>query len=176
MIDRDEFFDGYLDAILFTESVGALPTPRMTELFAEIESARQLGRDPQKQFCELASIEEEVRDDTSLLSHGCSRDDFTDEARAELREDCEDFVDAELADLELYCELRGDWQGASDSFGRSSYSASECAGTDFWFSRNGHGAGFFARGNDPVFNRLQAAAKVYSSVSVYFDGEHIHAS
>lgn len=31
---------------------------RVTELRAEIESARGLGRDPQRQLCEIASIEE----------------------------------------------------------------------------------------------------------------------
>lgn len=49
MIDRDQFFAGYLDAILFTESVGG-------------------------------------DDDTSLLSHGCSREDFDADARVLRRE------------------------------------------------------------------------------------------
>jgi len=41
------------------------------------------------------------------------------------------------------------------------------AGIDFYLSRNGHGAGFFDRGNAPVFNRLQEAAGVYGGTNEY---------
>lgn len=129
--DVDGFVAGYLDAILFTESVGS-------------------------------QSEDEEWNDTSLLSHGCSRDDFTESAVAELRTDCVDFLIGNIADVREYCELRGDpVRCSSDSFGRTEYSAAETAGSDFWLSRNGHGAGFFDRGNEAVFARLQEAASVY---------------
>jgi hypothetical protein len=69
------------------------------------------------------------------------------------RRDCRDFQKANAADLALYCEISG--RGESS------------AGHDFWLSRNGHGAGFFDRGNDPVFDRLQDAARHYGERNVY---------
>lgn len=158
-IDTDEFVQGYLDGILFTESAA--------------------DSDP----------------DRTLLDVGCDRDDFTAEAVATLREDCEAFIEANQADLIEYCLLRGGmavprdvdltkraemaqavWMScAADSFGRTSYSAAECAGTDFWLSRNGHGAGYSDRGDEPTFRRLQDAARVYGEQHVWFDGERIEA-
>lgn len=70
--------------------------------------------------------------------------------------DCQDFQSANADDLELYEELRPIRPDAD-------YTIRECAGHDFLLSRNGHGAGFFDRGNDPVFDRLQDAARVYGS-------------
>lgn len=75
---------------------------------------------------------------------------FTRDAIKKAKEDCADFQKANATDLELYQELRG--------------KGLEYAGHDFYLSRCGHGAGFFDRDDDPVFNRLQAAAKVYNSV------------
>ncbi len=83
---------------------------------------------------------------------GIERDKIRGWSRASVREakrDCRDFVRANRADLETYCEESG--------------RDMESAGHDFYLSRNGHGAGFFDRGNHPVFNRLQDAARVYSS-------------
>lgn len=171
MIDREEFFKGYLDAILFTESIG----DRIAELHEQAAEARRLGRVPERQLNELASMEG-IAEDTSLLSYGCERDDFTEEAQFTLRLDCDEFVRSNYGDLAEYVELRGDVKCAPDSFGRTEYSASECAGSDFWLSRNGHGAGYFDRGQEPVFRRLQEAARVYGEASVYFDGERIHAN
>lgn len=46
----------------------------------------------------------------------------------------------------------------------------ERAGMDFWLSRNGHGSGFFD-GPYKEARQLQAAARVYGSVYVYYDEE-----
>lgn len=147
MIDVDLFVQGYLDAILFTESIDFDPDapPEWADGF---------------------------NTDSSLLDFGCERESFTEVAVATLREDCVDFIAANEQALTSYCELRGDYSapGRPDSFGRTSYAAAECAGTDFWLSRNGHGAGFVDRGNEPVFRELQDATSVYGSVNVYFDG------
>lgn len=40
------------------------------------------------------------------------------------------------------------------------------AGADFWFSRNRHGVGFFDRGTEPVWKKLQELAKIYGSVNI----------
>jgi hypothetical protein len=157
VIDLDQFVQGYLDAILFTESL---------DTSVDFESG------------EIPDWAQGFSSDCSLLSYGCDRDAFTPEAVAKLREDCEAFVAAEGEGLEIYCELRGDYSapGRADSFGRTEYSASECAGSDFWLSRNGHGAGFSDRGDDEVFAILQRAASVYNTVDgIDFDGDRIHA-
>lgn len=75
---------------------------------------------------------------------------FTRAAVKEGKADCRAFCDANAADIKMYCELSGRDMSS--------------AGHDFWLSRNGHGAGFFDRGNDPVFDRLQDAARVWSTV------------
>lgn len=74
------------------------------------------------------------------------------EARAFLRAtvrrhaaDCADFQHANAADLETYCTETGRYMDG--------------AGVDFYLSRCGHGAGYFDRGNHPVFDRLQKAAQ-----------------
>lgn len=71
----------------------------------------------------------------------------------EAERDCQDFMEANAADLEIYY----------DESGRNESSA----GHDFWLSRNGHGAGFFDRGNHECFDRLQDAARHAGSRDVY---------
>lgn len=72
--------------------------------------------------------------------------------------DCADFARAQAALLERYAVLRGN----SPIHGQR-YSAMECAGHDFYLSRNGHGAGFFDRGPEPEFRQLQDACKPYGT-------------
>lgn len=67
----------------------------------------------------------------------------------ESESDCRDFTEANQTDLD-----------GLDM---------EQAGTDFWLSRNGHGAGFWDRGLGQVGDRLHQAAKVYGSA--HFDWE-----
>lgn len=43
-------------------------------------------------------------------------------------------------------------------------------GTDFWLTRNGHGAGFWDRGYGDVGDRLTKAAKVYGSHDLFLGG------
>lgn len=77
--------------------------------------------------------------------------DLSPSLRQESRTDCRNFFD-ECAEL----------------FG-ANY---EQAGHDFWLSRNGHGAGFFDgdyAGNERL---LQKAARLYGSVSAYYDEEN----
>lgn len=51
---------------------------------------------------------------------------------------------------------------------RPDYSDSD-VGHDFWFSRNGHGAGFFDRGRESVWRVLQKAAKRWGTVNLHVD-------
>ena len=74
-----------------------------------------------------------------------------------MREDCEDFISANRADLEEYCAKMRNEQ----------YSGEDRAGHDFWLTRNGHGAGFWDRGLGDLGRRLSDAAEVYGSVDLY---------
>ena len=83
--------------------------------------------------------------------------DIAPETLAQMVADCESFQDANAEDL-AQCDA-------------------DRAGSDFWLSRNGHGAGFFD-GPYPgdMGDRLQRAAKVYGSVDLYDVDGVIHAS
>jgi hypothetical protein len=74
------------------------------------------------------------------------------QAIKQMKADCRAFWSANRKALDEYCELRGSPHG---------YTAEQCAGHDFYLSREGHGAGFFDRGAEPVFNQLQDAASVW---------------
>lgn len=69
------------------------------------------------------------------------------EARAKCAEDCARFMAMAQIDLAKYEASR------SHSL---DYSVSECAGHDFWLTRNGHGVGFLDRGLDELGDRLTA--------------------
>jgi len=75
--------------------------------------------------------------------------DFTEEALASLRKDCENFWEANYALLQR--------TEADD----------EQNGHDFWLTRNGHGAGFWDRGYGEVGELLSKACKPYGSVYLY---------
>jgi hypothetical protein len=89
------------------------------------------------------------RNDSDLTDEERSRcRGFTRKAIAEAKADCKAFQKANRGDLATYYEI--------------SNRDKSHAGHDFFLSRNGHGAGFFDRGSDPVFHRLQDAARVWS--------------
>lgn len=91
--------------------------------------------------------------DTSLDDAGFTFDDIAPSALADAAEDCAQFRETNASDLARYEEL--------------SLRDEASAGHDFWLSRNGHGAGFFDRGDDPVFDRLQDAARSWGESNVY---------
>lgn len=67
-------------------------------------------------------------------------------------EDCEAFQEAHADLLEQVYSDRYD---------------AECAGTDFWFTRNGHGAGYWDRGLGKPGDALADAARAYGSADLY---------
>lgn len=83
---------------------------------------------------------------------------WTRAALKSARDDCERFQRENAANLDEYGELYSP---------RGGYSVDECAGHDFWLSRNGHGSGFFDRGGEPVFDRLQSAARSFGECDPY---------
>lgn len=95
----------------------------------------------------LACAWREDDDDDNLTDDERSRcRGFTREAIAEAKRDCKAFQKAKSADLAAYYELSGRDE--------------ESAGTDYWLSRNGHGAGYFDRGYGGPFDRLQERARL----------------
>ena len=80
-------------------------------------------------------------------------DDFSAEARAKAEEDCADFLSANAELLE----------GLTPS----------AAGTNFWFTRNRHGAGFRDLGLGERGRKLTEMAHPYGSCEVSIDGEQL---
>lgn len=84
-------------------------------------------------------------------------DDIAPECLKTMREQCEDFIKANAADLAHYAHFMANEQWSGD----------EMAGHDFWLTRNGHGAGFWDRGLGELGDRLSAAAKAYGGCDLY---------
>lgn len=82
---------------------------------------------------------------------GGDETDLAPEATEKIRSECNDFYDANRADIE-------EWGNDED------------AGHNFLLTRNGHGAGFWDRGRGDVGDRLTEASKMYAAVYVY-DGD-----
>lgn len=83
------------------------------------------------------------------MDRNYSFDDIAPETLARMIEDCRGFQDDNRQDLDD-CELSVERQGH-----------------DFWLNRNGHGAGFWDEGRDPVFRRLSQASKVWGTFDLY---------
>lgn len=81
--------------------------------------------------------------------------DLSDEAKARAISDCADF-------RKLAADLLAQYTWKSRS-----YSVDQCAGHDFWYTRNGHGVGFWDRGLGKLGQDLSAAAKTYGETSLY---------
>lgn len=97
----------------------------------------------------------------SPLDENYSLSDIAPETLKQAQDDCNAFVDEIVPILEAH--------------GDSVAWDSEQFGHDFWLSRNGHGAGFFDRGNEPVWQELQRAAKAWGTVDLYVgDAGQIH--
>jgi hypothetical protein len=99
-------------------------------------------------------------------------DKLDDSARSSIRDECVDFMAANLEDLHAYCEQLGDFTGSDSG---STPAAMARAGHDFWLTRNGHGAGFWDRGLGELGDRLSEASKPHGEASlyVYSDGESV---
>jgi hypothetical protein len=107
-------------------------------------------------------------DEGEALDAAYDDTDIAPETLAGMREDCTDFIASNRADLEAYARMRNRQPGTG-------HSVADCAGHDFWLTRNRHGAGFWDRGLAALGERLSEAAKVYGSVDLYVgDDGKIH--
>lgn len=95
------------------------------------------------------------------LNRNYSAKDIAPETLKKMAEDCANFQRENAQDLAQTRVPDGaDWNAAQQG------------GTDFWLSRNGHGAGFFDAHNDIPYpddaaERLQDAARSYGTFDLY---------
>lgn len=82
--------------------------------------------------------------------------ELTAEAREAMKQDCAKFIEENAADLDEANEL-----GRPDDY----------LGHDFWLTRNHHGAGFWDRGDEEVWERLTEASHKYGEASLYLDSD-----
>lgn len=75
-----------------------------------------------------------------------------------MRADCARFIEANRVDLDEAVNRGRTW---------------ESLGHDLFLSRNGHGAGFLDRGREPVWQRLQRAAKAEGEVNFTIESGEI---
>jgi hypothetical protein len=81
-------------------------------------------------------------------------DDLSAEAWDKVRADCATFQEMASATLE-------------QAYAHPSGYDDDRAGNDFWYTRNGHGTGFWDRGLDAIGNQLNAAAKSFGTTDLY---------
>jgi hypothetical protein len=96
-------------------------------------------------------------DGEPLDKGGWSADHFSLESLSRCARDCRAFLES-----------------ADEFIGYSELTSAE-AGHLFWLSRNGHGSGFWDRGEHPVFAELHATAKRCGEAHVYIgDDSRLH--
>lgn len=140
-VEEDSFLGGYLAA---AEWVG-LNDDQVNDWQCRCDDEWRTDTGPCR-FCGMSCPYDCLPDDRSRIRG------WSAEALKTAKEVCEEFQNGNAAALAIYYEESG--RGESS------------AGHDFWLSRNGHGAGFFDRGEHEAFRELQDAAKVYSSQGV----------
>lgn len=101
---------------------------------------------------------DESLDNPPPLDENYSIDDIAPVCMGVLEGDCADFVKGNKALLNRYYKAYKPGSG---------YNVQECAGHDFWLTRNGHGAGFWDRGLGVIGEKLSDSARVYGSVDLY---------
>ncbi len=150
----DGFTQGYIEALFFTESSPAW-------------SRDEIDADPDAW---ADALSEGQSDGTLPSDAGFS--DLTADALASIMADCEAF---QRENAELLAQASGH-TFAARTIGDGSLPGSHreawdyddaAAGRDYWYTRNGHGVGFWDRGLGEVGDKLADAAR-YSEVDVYW--------
>lgn len=101
---------------------------------------------------------EDNPDDTSFLDMGKWIEDLDPDLLRSMIEDCRDFQTAQNPDLFL-------------AYAQDYTYTAERAGHDFWFTRVGHGVGFWSRGLGDIGDRLTDASKPYGSMDLYLEDD-----
>lgn len=105
-------------------------------------------------------------DDGSPIDSRYSISDISPESLEAAKRECDQFQIVNSAML---------WQFYRVYTPAPGYSVEECAGHDFWLTRNGHGVGFWDRGLGELGDKLTEACKAFPSRDVMeIDPEHGH--
>lgn len=143
----DAFTQGYIEALFFTESE---PQTTREDAFTARGTIRKTWR---------RAVEEGQQKD---IPEDFGFADLAPDSLAKIIEDCRAFQEANRADLEEACGMPSGRRGEPYDMTR--------AGHDFWFTRNGHGVGFWDRDLGDVGEKLSAACgwrTTFGEVSVY---------
>lgn len=163
--DLDSFTQGYLEACFFTEH-----DPVHDKEAFRSRPARELG-DP------MSSIE----DWEGSIPKDASFGDLAPEALEAAMRDCATFQGS---------TAWANWRDYADNgtFADVTKPNDTHAGRDFWYTRNGHGCGFWSRSSggdtpcgdgdweEPHGTALTAACEAFDEVDVYWDAEKVHFS
>jgi hypothetical protein len=144
----DSFTQGYIEAMFFTEHSPAFD-------YADIEEDR-------------AAWEEAEREGQSdgTIPGDATFADLAPEALQRCIDDCAAFYEANRELIQAAIEHGG---------ARGDYDETR-AGHDYWYTRNGHGVGFWDRGLGDIGEKLSAACR-YSEVNPYLgDDNKVHLS
>jgi hypothetical protein len=148
--DLDAFTQGYIEALFFTSQSSQVTTEEFQTLEYKIdmEAGRMDGVLP----CDVGFA------------------DLSPEALASIIADCQAF----LAAVNSTPDSNGAYLlDRADAMLSSGYDHAQ-AGRDFWFTRNGHGVGFWDRGLGDIGETLSAACghgTPFATVDPYFGGD-----
>lgn len=92
--------------------------------------------------------------------------DVEDIAPDFVRQALADCLDFQRANAELLKQAYAFYRVNGNAAHPDAGSAEACAGHDFWFTRNRHGAGFWDRGMGAVGQRLTDASHVYGEIEL----------
>lgn len=95
-----------------------------------------------------------------------SLSDFSQEALAKAKSDCAAF-EATAAPLLDHAYASPEYEALESHPDNGGAGVYALAGHDFWLSRNGHGAGFFDRGNARFWRGLQTVARDTGCIDLY---------
>lgn len=113
----------------------------------------------------VAALWSSTDDKGTPLDSKYSLEDFTPEALERATADCDAFQ-SRAEDLLSLAYESDDYlarENHPDNDGGGVYAL---AGHDFWLSRNGHGVGFFDRGQEPFWRGLQNTAKAFHETNI----------
>lgn len=99
-------------------------------------------------------------DDDRPLDSTHDETDLAGETLQAMKDTCAKFMADNEKDLDEYSQNRAIPRDAD-------YTEADCAGHDFWLTRNGHGAGFWDRGLGELGDRLSEAAEAFGEAHLY---------
>jgi hypothetical protein len=141
----DSFTQGYIEAMFFTEE---------DRLCEESQGDHEMPS---------VAVNLETMESRFVGGNSVSFADLAPSALALMIADCATFQNANAELLDRAYQL-GEAQACYDD---------TCAGRDFWYSRNGHGVGFWDRGLGEVGDNLDKAAKHFRAIDSYLGDDSL---